>query len=396
MRVALFEPYPFGKIAGNLRTQIQYLQYVDRDRFDIVVLSPSDGGFVEVARGLGAHVGVFPPPPPLDTYGGELVRGGLLTRLRGLIALFRYTRTMIAVLKDGHYDVVYCNGVRGTLLLGPAARLAGVPVLMYVKGALQSGVLDVLALFLAKRILFFSESNRDDRYPWAIRVKRAQVGILPTGVDVEEIDRKARAGIAEPALVIDPQRLNVAVIAQLYPTKGIDILLDVLPQLVAEHPRLHLYVIGDEIIDAYELYAEGLRRSVVERGLSDWVTFTGWRDDALAIVSKMDLVVHPARREGFGRAVLEAMTLGRCVAASAVGALREFIDPWQNGVLFPPESPAELFQAVSRLLSDEGERVRIGRAARRSVVEKLGVRRHVHRMELEWEALARESARAEG
>mgnify|MGYP001331635522 CR=1 FL=1 len=76
-------------------------------------------------------------------------------------------------------DVVYANCVRTALTVGLATRLAGVPMLLYIKGELDNSLLDRIALLLANRVLFFCEANRDDHYPRFIRAIRNKISILP-------------------------------------------------------------------------------------------------------------------------------------------------------------------------------------------------------------------------
>jgi glycosyltransferase involved in cell wall biosynthesis len=63
------------------------------------------------------------------------------------------------------------------------------------------------------------------------------------------------------------------------------------------------------------------------------------------------LLVQPSFEEGFGIPVLEAMTLGVPVIASSGGALPEVLG--DAGLLFDPESPAGLGDAIARILDDE-------------------------------------------
>ena len=131
--------------------------------------------------------------------------------------------------------------------------------------------------------------------------------------------------------------------------------------------RDRLYILGDHIIDAYKDYREELTGLIERRGLREMVFFTGWRPDALAIVSLMDILVHPSLSEGFGRAVLEGMALGKAVIASRVGGLRELIEDDVNGLLVEPGNPSMIAAGLRRLLADRSFREDMGEEARRRV-----------------------------
>jgi glycosyltransferase involved in cell wall biosynthesis len=66
-------------------------------------------------------------------------------------------------------------------------------------------------------------------------------------------------------------------------------------------------------------------------------------------------------------ALLEAMASGLPVIASRIAGNEELVVPGETGILVPPDDPDALREALRRLLVDERERERMGRAARRRV-----------------------------
>jgi starch synthase len=62
--------------------------------------------------------------------------------------------------------------------------------------------------------------------------------------------------------------------------------------------------------------------------------------------------VHPARWEGFGIALLEAMLAAKPVVATAVSATPEIVVDGSTGLLVPPDEPDALAAAVNALLAD--------------------------------------------
>ena len=101
--------------------------------------------------------------------------------------------------------------------------------------------------------------------------------------------------------------------------------------------------------------------------LSDHVVFTGWRNDTINIISIMDIIIHPSLAEGFGRAVLESMALGKPVIAAAVGGLREAIKDGNNGYLVPPGDIDALAERLCILLSSQNLREQLGKEAKKTV-----------------------------
>src|SRR5207237_6526605 len=68
--------------------------------------------------------------------------------------------------------------------------------------------------------------------------------------------------------------------------------------------------------------------------------------DVAAWLKRATLLVHPARWEGFGLGVLEAMLAGLPVVASNVSSLPELVVDAETGYLVPPDDPSALAHAL--------------------------------------------------
>jgi glycosyltransferase involved in cell wall biosynthesis len=91
----------------------------------------------------------------------------------------------------------------------------------------------------------------------------------------------------------------------------------------------------------------------------------------------LDVLVHPAGREGLGLALLEAASAGVPVVACAVGGVPDVVVDGETGVLVPRDDAAALDSALRALLAAPDERRRLGGAARRHVERRFDVGRLV-------------------
>ena len=180
--------------------------------------------------------------------------------------------------------------------------------------------------------------------------------------------RKRNHEALRAELGISRDRLNIIILGQVYRPKGVHVVLERFKELVAEHPEAMLWIVGDHVLEEYRRYRDELERIIARDGLQDHVRFTGWRRDALDILCEMDIVAHPSFAEGFGRAVLESMALGKPVVASRVGGLREAIMDGENGFLVEPRDGATFLDRLRRLAGDPALRARLGERARQTVL----------------------------
>lgn len=148
-----------------------------------------------------------------------------------------------------------------------------------------------------------------------------------------------------PAPRRDPEAPVVAFAGRLVRDKGVDVLLAAVPALLARLPRLRVLVVGEGPAGA------DLARLADALGVSDHVTFTGFRHDATDLIGTADVLAVPSRSDGTPQVVFEAMSRGVPVVGSAVGGLPDQVEDGRSGLLVPADDPAALAEALLRLLT---------------------------------------------
>jgi glycosyltransferase involved in cell wall biosynthesis len=93
------------------------------------------------------------------------------------------------------------------------------------------------------------------------------------------------------------------------------------------------------------------------------VRFAGLVDDVAALVGLASCVVSTSSWEGLPLALLEALSLGAPVVATAVDGITDVV-PAAAALLVPPGDPAQVAAAIARVLSDGGLAARLRREAR--------------------------------
>jgi glycosyltransferase involved in cell wall biosynthesis len=155
-------------------------------------------------------------------------------------------------------------------------------------------------------------------------------------------------------------------VAAVIPGKGHDVLLDALVMLTGL--RWHCLCVGS--LERDPVFAEDLRRRVVESGMDGRVRFPGPQTEAdlARSYSAADVLVLPSRVETYGMVVTEALARGVPVVAAEVGGVPEALgrggDGTRPGLLVPPDDPAALRDAIRAWLEDADLRRRLRQAAR--------------------------------
>ncbi|MDE0142212.1 MAG: glycosyltransferase family 4 protein [Caldilineaceae bacterium] len=159
-------------------------------------------------------------------------------------------------------------------------------------------------------------------------------------------------------------------VARLVPRKGIDIVLQSLPQLLDKWPHLQYWIVGNGPS------RPSLAQMIQKLGVTNAVRFLEEVSDSELpqIYRRATVFVMPVRTdyhdggvEGFGIVYLEASASGLPVVAARSGGAPEALIENETGLIVPPDDPAALTQALIRLLEDPDLRQRMGRAGRRWV-----------------------------
>jgi glycosyltransferase involved in cell wall biosynthesis len=284
-------------------------------------------------------------------------------------------------------DVVHANSIRAGIVLG-LGRLAPATV-VHVRDCLPPGPVATatMRLLVATATTMIANSEYTARSVRAV-APHARVEIIHSPVDLDRwdpnrLDRtQARASLG----VVGESRLLLGVVAQLTPWKGQDTAVKALKMLCDDGIDAQLLLVGSPKFVARatrydnEAYAASLRALVADCGLEDRVSWMGEREDVPELVRALDVLLLPSWEEPFGRALVEAMSLGVPVIATNVGGPVEIIEDGVEGYLLPPREPRAWALAIARLAQDPELAREMGRAGRRRVESGFAVRHHVASM----------------
>jgi L-malate glycosyltransferase len=295
------------------------------------------------------------------------------------------TAEVAALARRRKADVIHTNGLKAHLLGGMAGRMVFRPVIWHVRDFPPSGTQGTLfrtaARVLPRLLLANSEAvatawRSGGRLP-------VRVWPLLNPVDLERFHPTVSGAAVRAELGFGPDVPLVGMVAHLTPWKGHEDFLRVALAVSDRMPRARFLVSGGAIYETagHDGYDESLKRRAVDLGLGGRVRFLGNRDDVPGILAALDVVVHcPIAPEPFGRAVAEAMAVGRPVVAARDGGIPEIVEHDVTGFLVPPGDVATCAATITRLLADPELRRRLGQAARLRAESLFAPKPHAERV----------------
>jgi len=312
----------------------------------------------------------------LDNLSGLVPRPDRNLRVIGLPLRSRYDGNAIRCIRrhlsETRVDIIHClrnnRPLTNALIAMPGKRSA---LIAYRGTAGHLSRLDP-ASWLSylnpriDRIVCVSDAVRSYLLNMGIREQKAVT--IHKGHDPAWYEGAAPADLSQ--FGIPPGAFVVCCVANIRRDKGIDPLIRSL-QYVPGPPPVHLLLVGGIDDPSVQSTARDTR-------FRDRVHFTGYRDDAPAIVAASDAFVMPSlRREGLPRAVIEAMCLRVPPIVTAVGGMPELVEDGTSGLVVAPSDPAAIAGAVQRLIADPELRRRLGEEAYRRIIGPFSITRTI-------------------
>jgi len=157
----------------------------------------------------------------------------------------------------------------------------------------------------------------------------------------------------------------IGFVGRLTRDKGLTELIIAFERILQVHPNAWLLLVGwfDVSVDALD---ETWR---VRIAANRHVHHIGFVEDPAPYYRAMDLLVLPSYREGFPNVVLEAAATGIPTIATECTGSRDAVISEVTGLLIPPGNSDAIVDATLELLRDEQKRKRMGKAARRWVLD---------------------------
>lgn len=306
---------------------------------------------------LGIHLGCLRKKGAFaDRLNGirEFRPGGSLFGLesqRARLALRRH-------LKNQRIAVAHSFDFYSNLMLIPAARLAGVPVVMGSHRQLgdlmswQRFWVQQSAFRFCDRVVCNSRAGAD----YLLRrsgLPQRKLVVIPNGLP------EAAFVETSPVLPRKSGEVRVGMIARMNdPMKNHTAFLRVAARVAGKHPHVEFVLVGDGPL------RPELERQATALGLGARVVFLGERQDIPAVLASLDVNVLTSVSESLSNVIMESMAAGVPVVAAKVGGNPELVRDGETGFLMLSGDDEGFAAAIGALLESAELRVALGTKAR--------------------------------
>jgi len=354
-------------LGGAEQSLLLLIKYLDKEKYLPVV-------------GLTANA---PLAKPLKELGVKTVNLKL-PQLKGVKRPFRLLKTVWegvkevkAVIRKEQIDLVHGNVLRASIYGALAAYLSKKPFVWHVRDIKQQERFTAFFLsLLATKILAISNAVK-----LALpRFSQQRTSVLANALPLSEIEQncftapsiRQRFGLPEDAFVI-------ANVGWLAPWKGQDLLLQVAKKVLAVKKDVFFLVVGKVAHPKHKSWLDKLKKEA--QALNGKVIFTGAVNNIWEVMCHIDLLVHCAEEEPFGRVFLEAMACQKPVVAFAGGGADEVIADGKTGYLVPYGEVDLMGQKILALANNKKKCQAFGKAGYDRLKSNFEIKKQLKQLE---------------
>jgi len=339
-----------------------------------------------IERGHDLHLAVRPGSPLREELPHAAIKWHELSLRNALDVLS--AQKLASIIRRHEIEILHAHLARDYTFSGIAARMAvrsGRKVRFFITrhhfNPIKSNPVYAWTIGEAQSLIAVSDSVRE-RLVDAFPNYADKVVVIPNWIDAQGNGMLSRNAAREAFGL--KRRWAVAVVGQLTQLKQQDLFIRAAAKLIKERhwTDADFLVIGQPgAKEGDVVYANQLCEMVNEMKVADHIRFTGFVNELPSKLSAFDVVVVPSQNEAFSLALVEAMAAGCAVIANKVGGMAEIVEHEVTGLFLEHSDESALVAAISRLLTDNQLRQRMGGLAQASVIERFDREHVINRIE---------------
>jgi glycosyltransferase involved in cell wall biosynthesis len=344
-------------ISGAEISLLSLAAHLSREKYSLIFILPGEGQMYDQL--VSDHRVVLYPL--------KKIRRRNTGILRTAADIFRTGWKIAAFARKEKIDLVYSNTIQAQLYGIIVRLLTFKKVIWHVRDRNPNPFISRCCAAASSRILCISTFIYDQTPGGRKKT------LLYNGIDTTYWSPFPKAPTLPGLPALPAGTLLVGQVGQLIPWKRPDDLIRAAAIVARLSLPVHFVILGNDMTHDHAGYIDDLKKLIHTEGLTDHITFAGFRANIRDYINQLDLLVHCAEDEPLGRVVLEAMALEKAVVAYRSGGCAEIITDDINGLLVQPRSIDTLSAAIAGLLQDEEKRMSLGKQARQEVIRRFSL-----------------------
>jgi len=273
------------------------------------------------------------------------------------------------IIKTHDIDIIHSHGYKSSILAHWAEGFSGARILitchLWTNATFKLRIyafLEALIMRAVHTVVAVSGAIKENIGKMGVSADKVEV--IFNGIDLAKWQPDKNLNVAEykKQLGVAPDSTILGLFGRLYEQKGHEYLFHALNKI--KKNNIELICVGDGPLE-FEL-----KKLAAQLGLTSRIHFLGFRSDVRELLLITDLFVMPSLDEGLPMALLEAMSMGKAIVVTPVGAIPSVIDDGQNGILVPRGSIDELTKTITSLTSNPAQMELIGSNAPKKVKQQ--------------------------
>ncbi len=320
--------------------------------------------------------------------GEELSRQGIKVILADKMTpkvSFLYPKVLIDLLKKEQVDIVHTHsGCWHKTAI--AALLAGTKGVVYTEHGRFAP--DLKRIIYLDRVISKITSTiipvSHDLFTYlktVVKIPEQKLKLIENGIDTDFFSPAPPDKGLRKEINLEASDIVIGCIARLAAVKDHITLVDSFFKAKTSCPHLKMILVGDGPEQ------NNIEKKINKLGLSGDVILLGARRDIREILSVIDIFILSSISEGTSITLLEAMSVGKAVVATAVGGNNRLITDGVNGCLVPARSPDLMAERIIQLARSRNTCKQLGAKAREYIKREFSIRTTVDNYQTTYTAI---------
>lgn len=335
---------------------LDLVRFLDKDAFEPVCLSFTDGEMINRLHEMGIKCHVIYTDKPFD---------------------INVQRQVKQLMQQEHIQLVHAHGSRAASNVVWPSRSLNLPLIYTVHGWSfhddQPALVKRLRAYSEKLICHYcqevicvSQSNADTgRMVFGLK----QCHVIENGINLERFNPAGQFADLRPEMHFAPDDFVVGFIARCTKQKNPIDFLKALEIAHAQNVQVKGLFVGegdmDAEVDAY----------ITSHQMDTYLHRSPFRTDVPDLLHAIDAYCLPSLWEGLSIALLEAMAMQKAIIATPTDGTCELIHNGENGLVVPFNDAQALADAIISLANSPQACLQYGQAARSLVESRFNARR---------------------